>query len=40
MWLKEEKIDLPNLEDEEFDQIMSLGSGGGLIFGNTGGVME
>ncbi len=40
MWLKEEKIDLPNLEDEEFDQIMSRGSGGGLIFGNSGGVME
>ena len=33
-------IDFANLPDGEFDPLCSEGSGGALIFGNTGGVME
>lgn len=40
MLLKEENIDLNNLEDSLFDSPMGLGSGAGVIFGNTGGVCE
>ena len=39
-WAKESKIDLNDLEDEEFDDFMGQASGAGVIFGNTGGVME
>ncbi len=39
-WAKENKIDLNDLEDEEFDDFMGQASGAGVIFGNTGGVME
>ena len=39
-WAKEEGINFFALEDEEFDKPLSKGSGAGLIFGNTGGVME
>lgn len=40
MWAKEQKIDFQNLEDAGFDRLMGEGSGAGVIFGNTGGVME
>lgn len=40
MWLKEEGIDFQSLEDEEYDSLMGPASGAGVIFGNTGGVME
>ena len=33
-------IDLPNLPKENFDDPLGTGSGAGLIFGATGGVME
>ncbi len=33
-------IDYNNLPDEEFDQPIGKGSGAGIIFGATGGVME
>ena len=33
-------IDYCNLEDEEFDNPFHIGSGAGVIFGATGGVME
>lgn len=33
-------IDFRSLEDEEFDNPFSIGSGAGAIFGATGGVME
>ena len=33
-------IDFRALEDEEFDNPFSIGSGAGAIFGTTGGVME
>ena len=29
-----------DLEDSAFDPLMGEASGGGIIFGNTGGVME
>ena len=38
--LRRLNIDFPNLPDGEFDPLCSEGSGGALIFGNTGGVME
>lgn len=40
IWMKEEGIDLASLPNSDFDQIMGPASGGGIIFGNTGGVME
>ncbi len=38
--IKEAGIDLPNLPKSEFDDPVGLGSGAGIIFGATGGVME
>ena len=38
--LRRNGIDLPSLPESQFDPLMGVGSGGGLIFGNTGGVME
>lgn len=39
-WLKEEGIDFLELEDSKYDSLMGPASGAGVIFGNTGGVME
>jgi len=39
-WMKEEGIELDRLFPSEFDSLLGRGSGAGLIFGNTGGVME
>ena len=39
-WLRAEEVDFNALEDGTFDPIMGEASGGGIIFGNTGGVME
>ena len=38
--LKDKKIDLKILEDNEFDQPFGAYSGAGIIFGRTGGVIE
>lgn len=38
--IKEAGIDLKDLPNESFDSIMGYGSGAGVIFGATGGVME
>ena len=38
--IKKKKIDFLNLKDEEFDNPFGISSGGGVIFGVTGGVME
>ncbi|WP_459481715.1 [FeFe] hydrogenase, group A [Clostridium saccharoperbutylacetonicum] len=40
LWAKEKGIDFNSLEDSEFDRVMGEASGAGVIFGNTGGVME
>lgn len=39
-WAKEENIDFASLEDSLFDPLMGEASGAGVIFGNSGGVME
>ena len=39
-WLKEDNINFSELKDEKFDSLMSEYTGGGAIFGKTGGVME
>lgn len=38
--IKLEEIDFKSLEDSDFDNILGEGSGAGMIFGSTGGVME
>ena len=38
--IQELGIDFQNLEDAPFDKLLGKGSGGGLIFGVSGGVME
>lgn len=40
LWAKEAGIDFTSLEDSDFDKLMGEASGAGVIFGNTGGVME
>lgn len=39
-WAKEEELDFAALEESSFDRLMGEASGAGVIFGNTGGVME
>ena len=38
--LKEENIDLMAMKDREFDSPLALGTGAGVIFGNSGGVAQ
>ena len=38
--IKEANIDFNNIEPEHYDPFMGRGTGSGIIFGNTGGVME
>lgn len=38
--LREKEVDFKTIQSSEFDSMQGQGSGGGLIFGNTGGVME
>lgn len=38
--LKDKKIDLPNLTDQEFDSPLAESSGAAAIYGSSGGVME
>ncbi|NPV54192.1 MAG: 2Fe-2S iron-sulfur cluster binding domain-containing protein [Firmicutes bacterium] len=40
LMMKSMGIDLPSLEEEDFDHPLGFSSGGGTIFGTTGGVME
>lgn len=37
---QERGINLPELPDSDWDQPLGLGSGAGVLFGTTGGVME
>ena len=39
-WIKEDGIDFNSLQDSAYDRLMGTASGSGVIFGNTGGVME
>ena len=39
-WARAEGIDWSALEDSAYDSLMGRASGAGVIFGNTGGVME
>ena len=39
-WAKEMNVDFVNLADASYDKLMGQASGAGVIFGNTGGVME
>lgn len=40
MMIRENNIDFNSLKDKPFDRLLGKGSGGGLIFGTSGGVME
>ncbi len=40
LWAKEESIDFKSLLDSSYDRLMGEASGAGVIFANTGGVME
>ena len=39
-WARSAGLDLATLEDQPYDSLMGEASGAGVIFGNTGGVME
>lgn len=39
-WMKEDGLDLKSVGESGYDELMGKASGGGVIFGNTGGVME
>lgn len=39
-WAKERAIDFTGLADSAYDRLMGEATGAGVIFGNTGGVME
>ena len=39
-FIKQANVDINNLENEEFDAPMGESTGAGVIFGNTGGVIE
>ena len=39
-WAKEAGIDFSALQDSPYDKLLGEASGAGVIFGNTGGVME
>ncbi len=39
-WMREESLELGNVGTSEYDDLMGKASGAGVIFGNTGGVME
>lgn len=39
-WMEEDGIDFDTLPESDFDHLLGKGSGAGVIFGNTGGVME
>ena len=40
LWTKEAGVDFKALEESSFDKVMGESTGAGIIFGNTGGVME
>lgn len=40
LWAKEKSINFAQLENSDYDKFMGEASGAGVIFGNSGGVME
>uniref|UniRef100_UPI00387DBEA0 rubrerythrin n=1 Tax=Candidatus Cetobacterium colombiensis TaxID=3073100 RepID=UPI00387DBEA0 len=40
LWAKKNNIDFNSLEESSYDKLMGQASGAGVIFANTGGVME
>ncbi|MEG2415682.1 MAG: [FeFe] hydrogenase, group A [Kiritimatiellia bacterium] len=40
LWMRNEHVAFDTLKPSKYDQLMGESSGGGNIFGNTGGVME
>lgn len=40
LWARQSNIDFSSLEDSDYDNLLGEASGAGVIFGNTGGVME
>lgn len=40
LWTRKSEIDFSSLEDSDYDHLLGEASGAGVIFGNTGGVME
>lgn len=40
LWARKEDVDFSSLEDSDYDNLLGEASGAGVIFGNTGGVME
>lgn len=39
-WIKDKALDFETIEDAEYDALFGESSGAGMIFGNSGGVME
>ncbi|MCI5753107.1 MAG: iron hydrogenase small subunit [Clostridiales bacterium] len=39
-WCREEGLKLEDIQPSKFDSVLGEGTGAGMIFGNTGGVME
>jgi phosphate acetyltransferase len=39
-WIKEKRLGFNTLEDSNYDSLLGEASGAGIIFGNSGGVME
>ena len=39
-WMREDGLELSSVGTSEYDELMGKASGAGVIFGNTGGVME
>lgn len=40
LMIREKNIDFKNIQESDYDSMQGKGSGSGIIFGNTGGVME
>lgn len=40
MLIREKNIDFKNVQEQDFDSLLGKGSGAGVIFGTSGGVME
>lgn len=39
-WMKARNLDMKQVEESKYDSLMEQGSGAGIIFGGSGGVME